>query len=82
MTVAEAASAIGKARQVDRVVPLKAELINHTWQTAKKKGNFLHGVFFWKMEVLTQRGIHEFLVLMDGTVVSPKLEPQQTPDKK
>ena len=82
MTVSEAASAIKKALQLDRIVPLKAELINYTWQTAIKKGNFLNGVFFWKMEVLTQRGMDEFLVLMDGTVVSPKLEPQQTLDKK
>lgn len=82
MSVSEAASAITKAQKLDRVVPLKAELINYTWHAATRKGNFLKGVFFWKVEVLTQRGMYEFLVLMDGTVVSPKLEAQKTPDKK
>lgn len=78
LSIAQAASSIEKKLTVNRVVVLKAEVLNYAWETGNRKGNSLKGVLFYKLEVLTPNSISEYVVLMDGTVIEPVKEEKKT----
>jgi hypothetical protein len=55
--------------KLERVVILKAELVNYQHDKAE---NSLKGVFFYVLEFYSPSGIINCVVLMDGTLITPR----------
>jgi hypothetical protein len=73
LSIADAAAAIEQKLDQGKVIVIKAELFNYTSPNIPQP-NFFKGRFFYAMTVLVLGSHENFVVLMDGTVLTPKVE--------
>jgi len=72
MTIKQAAKAIRKKFDGDRIVVLETKLVNLGWEAGERTRNILEGKFFYLIKIFRPGEIASYVVLFDGTVIKPR----------